>query len=110
MGLAALPGIRCGRGRRFICRKFPQTTLFSGSSKLSGTPPSQNWGPAQEPARFVGQVEVVQFSRQQYTWHDDGPNGHPVRSLPPAHSTREASSIYELPPYSLTVLRGRVPD
>jgi hypothetical protein len=63
---------------------------------------------AQEPARFVGQVDVVQFSRQQYAWRDDGPNGHPVRSLPPAHFTREASSIYELPPYSLTVLRGRL--
>jgi hypothetical protein len=63
---------------------------------------------AQEPARFVGQVEVVQFSRQQYAWHDDGPNGHPIRSLPPAHFTREASSLYELQPYSLTVLRGRL--
>src|SRR5437867_3230083 len=62
----------------------------------------------QEPVRFVGQVEVVQFSRQQYAWRDDGPNGHPVRSLPPAHSTREASSLYELPPYSVTVLRGRL--
>jgi len=63
---------------------------------------------AQEPARFVGQVEVVQFSRQQYAWRDDGPNGQPIRSLPPAYFTREASSIYELPPYSLTVLRGRL--
>ena len=63
---------------------------------------------AQEPVRFVGQVEVVQFSRQQYAWRDDGPNGHPVRSLPPAHFTREASSLYELPPYSVTVLRGRL--
>src|SRR6266496_4738970 len=35
----------------FICGKFPKTTLFSGSSKLSGTPPSQNWGPSREPAR-----------------------------------------------------------
>ena len=63
---------------------------------------------AQKPVRFVGQVEVVQFSRQQYAWHDDGPNGHPIRSLPPAHFTREASSLYELPPYSVTVLRGRL--
>jgi hypothetical protein len=63
---------------------------------------------AQEPARFVGQVEVVQFSRQQYSWRDDGPNGHPIRSLPPPHFTREASSLYELPPYSVTVLRGRL--
>jgi hypothetical protein len=65
---------------------------------------------AQQPVRFVGQVEMIQFSRQQYAWHDHGPNGHPVRSLPPAHSTREASSTYELPPYSLTVLRGKLPE
>ena len=65
---------------------------------------------AQQPVRFVGQVEVIQFSRQQYAWHDDGPDGHPIRSLPPARFTREGSSTYKLPPYSLTVLRGKVPD
>ena len=65
---------------------------------------------AQQPAGFVGQVELIQFSRQQYAWHDDGPNGHPIRSLPPARFTREASSSYELPPYSLTVLRGKLPN
>jgi hypothetical protein len=65
---------------------------------------------AQQPVRFVGQVEMIQFSRQQYAWHDDGPDGHPIRSLPPARFTREGSSTYELPPYSLTVLRGKVPD
>ncbi len=65
---------------------------------------------AQQTARFVGQLEVVQFSRQQYAWKDDGPDGHPIRSLPPAHFTREASSSYELLPYSLTVLRGKLPN
>ena len=63
---------------------------------------------AKQPLSFVGQVEVIQFSRQQYAWHDDGPNGHPIRSLPPAQFTREASASYQLPPYSLTVLRGRL--
>jgi hypothetical protein len=65
---------------------------------------------ARQPAGFAGQVEVIQFSREQYAWHDDGPNGHPIRSLPPARLIREASSAYELPPYSLSVLRGRLPD
>jgi F5/8 type C domain len=63
---------------------------------------------AKQPLTFVGDVDVVQFSRQQYAWHDEGPSGHPIRSLPPAQFTREASSSYELPPYSLTVLRGRL--
>jgi len=65
---------------------------------------------APQAVSFVGQVEVIQFSRQQYAWHAHGPNGHPIRSLPLAHFTREASSSYELPPCSLTVLRGKVAD
>src|SRR5206468_1915661 len=36
-------------GRHFICVKVLRTTLFFGTSKLSGTPPSQNWGPSREP-------------------------------------------------------------
>jgi F5/8 type C domain-containing protein len=63
---------------------------------------------AEVPLSFAGTVEVIQFSRQQYAWRDDGPNGHPIRSMPPAHFTRDASSFYELPPYSLTVLRGKL--
>jgi hypothetical protein len=63
---------------------------------------------AKQPLSFVGEVQVIQFSRQQYAWRDDGPNGHPIRSLPPAQFTREASVSYQLPPYSLTVLRGRL--
>src|SRR4029453_8086827 len=63
---------------------------------------------AKQPLSLVGQVQVIHFSRQQYAWRDDGPNGHPIRSLPPAQFTREASASYQLPPYSLTVLRGRL--
>jgi hypothetical protein len=59
---------------------------------------------------FAGDVDIIQFSRDQYTWHDDGPNGYPIRSLPSARFTRKASSFYDLPPYSLTVLRGKLPD
>jgi hypothetical protein len=65
---------------------------------------------AQRQVSFVGDVDVIQFSREQYMWRDEGPNGYPSRSLPPVRSTRKASSFYELPPYSLTVLRGRVSD
>jgi len=63
---------------------------------------------AKQSLNFVGLVNVIQFSRQQYAWHDEGPNGHPIRSLPPAQFTREASPSYELPPYSLTIFRGRL--
>jgi hypothetical protein len=65
---------------------------------------------AKEPLSYVGQVNVIQFSRAQYSWRSDGPNGHPIRSLPPAHSTHEASTFYDLPPYSLTIVRGKLPN
>jgi len=65
---------------------------------------------ADRPMTFAGQIEQIQFSSEQYAWHADGPNGHPLRSLPPKHFSREASSSYELPPYSLTLLRGKLPD
>jgi len=65
---------------------------------------------AKQPLSFVGKVDVIQFSRAQYSWRNDGPNGHPIRSLPPSHFTHEASTFYDLPPYSLTVLRGKPPN
>ena len=64
----------------------------------------------QQPANFVGKLETIQFSRAQYAWRADGPNGHPIRSLPPVQFAREASPTYELPPYSITILRGKLPD
>jgi hypothetical protein len=66
--------------------------------------------PAGRPVTFAGQIDLVQFSRKQYAWHDDTRNGHPTRSLPPSHAVVPASPWYELPPYSITVLRGNVPD
>jgi hypothetical protein len=65
---------------------------------------------AGKPVTFAGKVDVIQFSRQQYAWHDDAQNGHPIRSMPPAHARLLAPSSYELPPYSLTVLLGKLPD
>jgi hypothetical protein len=65
---------------------------------------------ARPPVTFTGQVNVVQFSRQQYAWRDMARNGRPIRSMPPARFLRPASPSYEIPPYSLTVLRGSIPD
>ena len=64
----------------------------------------------QRQVSFAGEVAVIQFSRDQYLWQDDGADGHPIRSLPPASFIQKASSSYELPPYSLTVLRGKLSD
>jgi len=56
--------------------------------------------------RFTGEVDIAQFSRDQYRWQDDGPNGRPILSEQPAHTQRAAAQYYELPPYSVSVLRG----
>jgi hypothetical protein len=69
-----------------------------------------NFRGVQRQLSFAGDVDVIQFCRNQYSWHDDGPNGYPSRSLPPKRFTQKASSFYDLPPYSLTVLRGKLPD
>jgi hypothetical protein len=60
--------------------------------------------------RFTGKIEIVQFSAGQYQWHDAGPNGYPSRSAPPVKFVTEAADTYELPPYSLSVLRGKIPE
>ncbi len=57
---------------------------------------------------FTGKVDIAQFSRQQYRWQEDGPNGRPLVSNLPSHLQRAASRYYELPPYSVSVLRGHV--
>jgi hypothetical protein len=58
--------------------------------------------------RFIGKVDIAQFSRTQYRWQDDGPNGRPTLNNPPSHAQRAASQYYELPPYSVSVLRGHI--
>ena len=58
--------------------------------------------------KFVGKVVIIQFSREQYRWQDDGENGRPILSNPPTQIQRPASEYYELPPYSVSVLRGRI--
>ncbi len=63
---------------------------------------------SQPPVAFTGKIDIIQLSHQQYQWLDDGANGHPIRSLPPAKFQRDASEPCALPPYSLTVLRGRI--
>lgn len=60
------------------------------------------------PMEFSGTVDCVQFSSRQYLWHDDGLNGYPLRSSLPETTRQPASTPRELPPYSVTVLRGRV--
>ncbi len=71
---------------------------FTGHEKAAG-------------ALLKGPCDQYQFSRAQYRWHADGSKGRPALSCPPAHISwpAKAPSSFRLPPWSLTVIRGRGP-
>jgi F5/8 type C domain-containing protein len=82
--------------------KDPQrSAALTTNFKLSATHP---------PVGFSGQIDVIQFSRREYVWEENGAHGHPLRSLPPAHFRRNAVLPCTLPPYSITILRGYVSE
>jgi hypothetical protein len=58
------------------------------------------------PASFHGRVEVFQYSRAQYDWKASGPDGHPARTEAPRRFWLAGTSEVNLPPFSLTVVRG----
>ena len=58
---------------------------------------------------FVGPIEVVQFSQQQYQLNSDREKPFPIKSDPPARFNATQTSAISLPAYSLTVVRGSVP-
>jgi hypothetical protein len=55
---------------------------------------------------WSGPAELYQFSRAQYAWQPNGEDGRPTKSEPPEHRTVEGGQV-RLPPYSLSVVRGR---
>lgn len=65
-----------------------------------------------KPSSFKGPVDLYQFSGKQYQWKANKDKGYPTRSLPPAHTVvpEGENATYQLPPYSLSVVRGRGPD
>jgi hypothetical protein len=59
---------------------------------------------------FAKTVEIAQFCREQYEWQDNGPNGRPLRSLPPIRFQHDGAKPVTLPPYSETVIRGEISE
>jgi hypothetical protein len=59
---------------------------------------------------FVGSITMLSFGREQYTWHPARKKGYADPDNPPAKSAIQAipDGSYNLPPASLTVLRGRI--
>jgi hypothetical protein len=63
-----------------------------------------------EDSAFAGPVTMITFGPDQYQWHPDRKKGYADPDGPPVHSTlsSDKSTQYNLPPASLTVLRGRL--
>ena len=58
---------------------------------------------------FEGPFTVTRFSAAEYEWRAAGENSRAIRSLPPARSRQESGPV-TLPPYSLTVVAGNLPE
>lgn len=61
-------------------------------------------------ASFVGKITSIVFGKEQYQWHPDRKKGHAEPDGPPVTRVLsvEPGTDYDLPPASLTVLRGTV--
>ena len=53
-----------------------------------------------------GPRTVISYSRAQYAWKADGPQGHPLRDDPPVTRTLVPGADLIVPAYSITVVRG----
>jgi hypothetical protein len=59
---------------------------------------------------FAGQVTMITFGMEQYQWHPNRKKGYADPDGPPKTSTLKAeqNTNYDLPPASITVLRGTI--
>jgi hypothetical protein len=62
------------------------------------------------PRAFRGDVAMITYGKAQYEWHSAMKNGYAEPDDPPASRSiqADASTMYELPAASITVLRGRL--
>lgn len=68
---------------------------------------------ARSPAHLTGPTTEIQYSSRQYVWHAAGNDGYARPNLPPArrvHPAGAGKGTFTLPPYSITVLRGKGPN
>jgi len=60
-------------------------------------------------SEFEGAVDLYQYSRKQYELSADKEEPYPIRDLPPEHRTQRGATSFEVPAYSITVIRGSGP-
>ncbi len=91
-------------------RRWSLLAINKNSDRPAAVKVRFNLANKQEAVGFTDKIDVVQFSREQYQWLDDGAHGHPLRSLPPANFQADGAKPVKLPPFSITVLRGLPAD
>ncbi|HEV2218644.1 MAG TPA: glycosyl hydrolase family 5, partial [Candidatus Dormibacteraeota bacterium] len=59
---------------------------------------------------FRGDTTMISYGKAQYEWHPAMKNGYADPDDPPVSRSiqADAGTVYELPPASVTVLRGRL--
>jgi hypothetical protein len=57
---------------------------------------------------FKGPVDVWTYDRTRYAWKDAGEQSRPAKTLPPLKRRQDGARAVVLPPWSLTVVRGRI--
>lgn len=55
---------------------------------------------------FGGATQLIQYGPEQFAWKSAGENGRLIRGLPPMRRSAAAGEAIQLPPYSITVVRG----
>lgn len=58
--------------------------------------------------RLVGEADVWRYDGSRYAWKDDGENSRPSKTLPALKTRQAGGRDVILPPWSLTVVRGRL--
>ena len=56
---------------------------------------------------FTGSIDIYQYSGKQYILGGSEMDPHPLKADPPEHEVKNGTTSITLPPYSLTVIRGR---
>ncbi|GAA2025692.1 hypothetical protein GCM10009839_24880 [Catenulispora yoronensis] len=59
-------------------------------------------------SNFTGTVDSYTWGASQYAWHVSSGVGSASPNTGPAHTTGAAATSYTFPPFSITVLRGKV--
>ena len=84
------------------------SVLLINKDPIKAHPVSVRFQTGGASASFSGPVDLYQYSSAQYAWHANKAHGFPDQDRLPAHR-RAAPGLFTLPPFSLSVVRGRVP-